>query len=174
MSALLNPLRAVLFLVLTLVASLAAAQKEPPLPSQLPSTNQPALEQRLSELRAEARRSDLAQVQTADLRRFHLLLAARFEYDVRQGGFAQLFYNMQGDFLADMEDMLIAADAPVAHEYYVRAVRACLKDKANYTRFLESNYTDENEVKTALQLLSLEYMSKQTPFAAEAEHFLAE
>lgn len=42
------------------------------------------------------------------------LLAARFDYDVKQGGFAQLLYNMQGNCLGEIEDMLIAAQVAIA------------------------------------------------------------
>jgi hypothetical protein len=101
------------------------------------------------------------------------LLAVKFNYDVKQGGFSQLLYNLQGEFLADMEDMLIAANAAVAHDYYVRAVTACLENKAEYFRFLSSNYADGNEVKHALQLLSAEYLLQRVEFADEVAAFLA-
>jgi hypothetical protein len=101
------------------------------------------------------------------------LLATKFNYDVKQGGFSQLFYNMQGDFLAETEDMLIAANAAVAQDYYVRAVTICLENEEEYFRFLSSNYTDANDVKNALQLLSVEYLQKRIDFANEATVFLA-
>jgi hypothetical protein len=101
------------------------------------------------------------------------LLAVKFNYDVRQGGFAQLLYNMQGNFLAEIEDMLIAANATVAQDYYVRAVTTCLENKEDYFSFLSSNYTDANEVKHSLQLLSVEYLQKRIDFANEAAAFLA-
>src|SRR5262249_23355009 len=75
------------------------------------------------------------------------LLAVKFNYDVKQGGFSQLLYNMQGHFLAEIEDMLIAANAAVAHDYYIRAVTCCLENKEEYFRFLSSNYTDPNDLK---------------------------
>ncbi len=101
------------------------------------------------------------------------LLAAKFNYDVKQGGFAQLLYNMQGNFLAEIEDMLIAASAAVAHDYYVRAVTVCLENKEEYFRFLSSNYTDGNDVKHSLQQLSVEYLQKRIDFVNEAAVFLA-
>ena len=66
------------------------------------------------------------------------LLAVKFNYDVKQGGFAQLLYNLRGEFLADVEDVLIAAGAAVAHDFWVRAVTLCLEDKPAYCRFLTS------------------------------------
>src|SRR4051794_37668003 len=96
------------------------------------------------------------------------LLAVKFNYDVKQGGFAQLLYNLRGEFLADVEDMLIAANAAVAHDYYVRAVTVCLESKADYFRFLASDYAEANAVKHALQLLSVEYLQRRIDFAQEA------
>ena len=101
------------------------------------------------------------------------LLAVKFNYDVKQGGFSQLLHNLQGNFLAEIEDMLIAADAAVAHDYYVRAVTLCLENKEEYFRFLASNYTDANDVKHSLQLLSIEYLHKRIDFVNEAAAFLA-
>ncbi|MBA4066441.1 MAG: hypothetical protein C0501_22555 [Isosphaera sp.] len=101
------------------------------------------------------------------------LLAVKFNYDVKQGGFAQLMYNLRGEFLAGIEDMLLAAGAAVAHDHYVRAVTACLEDKPGYFRFLASDYAEANAVKHALQLLSVEYLQRRADFADEAAAFLA-
>lgn len=101
------------------------------------------------------------------------LLAAKFNYDVNQGGFAQLLYNLRGEFLADTEDLLIASNAAVAHDFYVQAVTICLENKAEYHRFLASDYLDANEVKHALQLLSVEYLQKRIDFVDESAAFLA-
>lgn len=100
------------------------------------------------------------------------LLAARFDYDIRQGGFAQFLYNMRGHLLAQIEDMLIAARADIAHEYYVQAISLCLKNKADYQRFLASNYIEANPLKDQLQLLSVAYFGKRTDFKSEAHAFL--
>jgi len=101
------------------------------------------------------------------------LLAVKFNYDVKQGGFAQLLYNLRGEFLADVEEMLIAANAAVAHDHYVRAVTVCLENKADYFRFLSSDYTEANPVKHALQFLSVEYLQRRVDFADEAAGYLA-
>lgn len=100
------------------------------------------------------------------------LLAARFDYDISQGGFAQFLYNMRGHLLAQIEDMLIAARADIAHEYYVQAISLCLKNKADYQRFLASNYIEANPLKDQLQLLSVAYFGKRTDFKSEAHAFL--
>ena len=101
------------------------------------------------------------------------LLAVKFNYDVNQGGFAQLLYNLQSEFLADVEDMLIAAGAAVARDYYVRAVTVCLENKPEYFRFLASDYLEANAVKHALQLLSVEYLQQANEFKDEAAAFLS-
>jgi hypothetical protein len=100
------------------------------------------------------------------------LLAMKFNYDVKQGGFAQLLYSLKGEFLADVEDMLIAAHAAVAHDHYVRAVTICLENKAEYFRFLSSDYKEANAVKHALQLLSVEYLQRRIDFSDEAAEYL--
>ncbi len=101
------------------------------------------------------------------------LLATKFNYDVKQGGFAQILYNLRGEFLADIEDLLIAANAAVTLDYYVRAVTACLENKADYFRFVRSDFTEVNAVKHALQLLSVEYLQRRVDFADEVAGYLA-
>jgi hypothetical protein len=104
--------------------------------------------------------------------RRNLVLAARFDYDVCKGGFAQFLYNMHGELLGEVEDMLIGANAVVAHEAYVRAVETCLADKAEYQRFLASTYTEENRIKNGLHMVTLAYFAKKIPFAVEAHAYL--
>ncbi len=101
------------------------------------------------------------------------LLATKFNYDVKQGGFAQLLYNLQGEFLANIKEMLAAANAAVALDYFVRAVKLCLENEADYFRFIESDYLSANVVKHALQLLSVEYLRQRIDFADEAANYLA-
>ncbi len=130
------------------------------------------LQKRLAELLAEGRTLDLSEVAQKKPAKLLLLLAARFEYDVRQGGFAQLLYNMKGNFLAEVEDMLVAASAPVAREYYVRAIRACLAREPDYQRFLASDFLEPNALRDALHKVSLEYFARDVPFEREAAAFL--
>ncbi len=131
-----------------------------------------ALNTRLSILLAEARNADPVAQSQQNPSRLSLLLAARFEYDVRKGGFAQLIYNMNGNCLGAIEDMLIRSNASVAHAHYVQAIHVCLSDKAEYQRFLVSGYTEPNGIKDALHEVSVDYFSKEQPFALEAKSFL--
>ena len=131
--------------------------------------NSRPFDRQLAVLLVESRSVDWPQAPAA---RLPYLLAARFDYDVKQGGFAQLLYNLQGNCLGEMEDMLIVAQAAVAHEYYIRAIHLCLADKDEYRRFLASNYTDANQVKSELQFLSVEYLRRRVEFLDEASAFL--
>jgi hypothetical protein len=126
----------------------------------------------MSSLRVESEGYDWAALSAEQPARRHHLLAARFEYEVRQGGFTQLIYNMRGNLLADIEDMLIAASAPLAQEYYVRAIQICLVDKDGYRRFLASNFIEPSDIKNRLHGISVEYISRGIPFASEARPFL--
>lgn len=129
-------------------------------------------EERLALLLSRADIESLLNAAVESPHQLPYLLAARFNYDVRAGGFSQLFFNMQGDLLGAIEDMLIAASAAVAHDYYVRAVTICLENKPEYFRFLSSNYLESNEVKHSLQLLSVEYLRRRVDFADEIAAFI--
>lgn len=112
------------------------------------------------------------QIAALDPKRRNLVLAARFEYDVRKGGFAQFFYNMHGELLGEVEDMLLAANAAVAHDSYVQAVQVCIANRSEYQRFIGSAYTEENKVKNALHKVTLAYFAKKITFLAEANAYL--
>lgn len=139
---------------------------EPETPSEA------AISEFLASLLAETRGCDWEALARQQARRLPQLLAARFAYDVEQGGFAQLLFNMKGNLLEQMEGMLTAANAKVAHEYYVRAIRTCLQNRDEYIRFIASNYVDSNPVKDELHRVSLEYFAKRVPFTKEAFSFL--
>ena len=95
------------------------------------------------------------------------LLAARFWHDISQGGFSQLLFNLQGEYLHETEDMLIAAQASCAHAFFVRAIRICSSNLDAYQRFLASDYLTNNDVKHELQRLSIEYFALGIDFVDE-------
>lgn len=130
------------------------------------------VQQYLADLADSMRGCGPEQLAALEPNRRNLALAARFDHDVRKGGFAQFLYNMQGELLGEVEDMLIGANAVVAHEAYVQAVETCLADKAEYQRFLASRYIEENRIKNALHTVTLAYFAKKTPFAVEAHAYL--
>ena len=100
------------------------------------------------------------------------LLAAKFNYDVGQGGFSQLLFNLRGEYLRETEDMLIAAEAHVAHAFFVRAIEVCLANREEYQRFLASDYLSDNDVKHKLQELSVEYFCSGVDFSDEIAAFV--
>lgn len=101
-----------------------------------------------------------------------LMLADFFVYNLNQGGFAQLLYNSGGQYLAEMEDLLLASEAPVTHSFYLRAIECCTKDIPRYHAFLESDYMSDNELKNELQLISIEYFQSGTAFMQEAGQYV--
>ncbi len=100
------------------------------------------------------------------------LLAARFWYDISQGGFSQLLFNLQGEYLHETEDMLIGAQACCAHAFFVRAIRICSSNREEYQRFLASDYLTSNDVKHGLQQLSIEYFALNIDFVDEIASFI--
>src|SRR5437762_7454559 len=107
-------------------------------------------EQHLQSLFAEARNSDLPALAARGSPRIPYLLAARFAHDVNNGGFAQLIYNMKGDLLFEIQEMLDAAGATIACDYYVLAMQACMKDREAYHNFIDSAFTTESPLKSEL------------------------
>ncbi|MES2572356.1 MAG: hypothetical protein V4710_20165 [Verrucomicrobiota bacterium] len=133
-----------------------------------------SFEKRFARLLAESRDLNLAEAARRDPSRLLFLLAARFGYDVQQGGFAQLLYNMNGNFLDKIEEMLVIASAPVARDHYVRAIQACLANESEYQRFLASDFLEPNILKDTLHKISIDYFTKHVWFGDEAQAFLAE
>lgn len=129
-------------------------------------------EQFLEWLHSESLSTDLDELLLRDSNKFQLCLAGQFDYNVRKGGFSQLLYNMQGNYLSEMESMLIEANAVIAKEFYVQAISACLADKVEYQHFLASNYLAPNKLKDNLNNISLAYFSKNTPLIQESSLFL--
>lgn len=101
-----------------------------------------------------------------------IMLADFLAYNLRQGGFAQLLYNAGGAYLAEMEEVLLAAAATVTHRFYTDAVLLCTRDIPLYHAFLESDYTSDNALKNELQLLSIRYFQTGADFVAEAEAYI--
>lgn len=101
-----------------------------------------------------------------------IMLADFLAYNLRQGGFAQLLYNAGGEYLAEMEDLLLAAAATVTHQFYTEAVLLCTKNIPLYHAFLESDYTTDNALKNELQLLSIRYFQTGAGFTEEAAAYI--
>lgn len=97
-----------------------------------------------------------------------VVLANFLAHHVRQGGFAQLFFNAQGKHLAEMAKMLQNVNAVNTLHFYERAVRVCLADKPAYQQFLASDFVSESALKNALHAVSLDYFASAPRFEAEA------
>lgn len=94
-------------------------------------------------------------------------LARYFDHNVTRGGFAQLIFNLEGELLEDLEEMLTTVGAPVAQTYYVRAIAHCLQDLEAYQRFLTSPFPTETTTKDALHRVSLDYFAQGVEFPTE-------
>ncbi|HWV67609.1 DMP19 family protein [Chitinophaga sp.] len=129
----------------------------------------------LSELNDQIRNAIKSGTHTTDYPQAvqFVLLADLFNYHVVQGGFAQLIYNLQGAYLAEIEAMLLAADATTAHLYYVQSIEKCLEEDAHYQQFLESPYTDEHTLKNELHVISIAYFKTGKSFIAEICPFIS-
>lgn len=105
---------------------------------------------------------------------WNVYLAGYFDYNVRKGGFAQLLFNLKGEYLSDIEQMLREINAPEALNFYLKALEICLENITEYRRFIGSNYLEKNETKDNLHLLSLDYFKKPSEFSDEINPYLSE
>jgi hypothetical protein len=103
-----------------------------------------------------------------------VILASFFVYNLNQGGFSQLLYNAGGQYLGEMEDILLTSDAKVTHGFYVQAIQRCISDVPLYQTFLNGDYMTENKLKNALHLLSIKYFECNTSFVEEAKVYIDE
>jgi hypothetical protein len=103
----------------------------------------------------------------------YVSLAQFFNYNVTKGGFAQLIYNAQGEYLQEIEHALSAASAESARSFYEQAIHLCFADVAAYQEFIASPFTFESSLKHSLQVLSIEYLRSTPSFEEEAATFIA-
>lgn len=104
----------------------------------------------------------------------NIYLAGYFDYNVKQGGFAQLLFNLKGENLEDVESMLKEVNAITALEFYKKALQKCLQNVTEYQRFLSSNYVEANDTKDSLHLISLDYFKNSIEFSDEIKNYLSE
>ena len=100
-------------------------------------------------------------------------LARYFRDQVENGGFAQLLFNLQGEYLAEIGELLDRAGASVAALHYEQAIVACLADETAYQAFLASDFVSDNPLKSMLQRCSIDYFAAGVPFDREAARWLA-
>lgn len=99
------------------------------------------------------------------------VLAADFDYQVKNGGFGQLIYNLGRDRLEQCDGMLRAVGATVASSFYERAATRCAEDLADFDRFM-ADFTAPTKLGEDLTLLSVEYLRGGTSFDDEIAEFL--
>jgi hypothetical protein len=100
-----------------------------------------------------------------------IVLAATFDYQVKNGGFDQLIYNLGRERLEHCHVMLTTVGAPVALSFYVRAITRCTEDMDDFNRFM-ADYTAPTKVSQDLTMLSIEYLRGDTSFDAEIAEFV--
>ena len=99
-------------------------------------------------------------------------LADYFNYNVTQGGFAQLFYNLKGEHLDEIEELLSQMNAKTALEFYRQSLVQCLENIDGYQQFISEDYLDKNELKHELQRISIAYFNRKTDFEDEIKGFI--
>ncbi|WP_431955829.1 DMP19 family protein [Nocardia lijiangensis] len=99
------------------------------------------------------------------------VLAADFDYQVKNGGFGQLIYNWGRERLEQCDGMLRAVGAPVAVSFYVRAVSRCAEDLVDFDQFMD-DFATPTDLGQDLTLLSVEYLRGDTSFDDEIAEFL--
>lgn len=131
-------------------------------------------EQKLAELAARVRQAVQAKRGTVKPpSNVHAIaLAHFFNYQVTQGGFAQLVFNAKGQYLQDLEDMLTAAGATRAREFYIEAIWLCLNDRDAYQAFLASSFVDDSQLKNLLHKVSIKYLQGAPQFLDEIAGFV--
>ncbi|MBF6180871.1 DMP19 family protein [Nocardia otitidiscaviarum] len=99
------------------------------------------------------------------------VMAADFDYQVKNGGFGQLIYNWGRERLEQCDDMLQTVGAPIALSFYRRAVTRCAEDLADFDAFM-ADFTVPTSVGQDLTLLSVEYLRGDASFDDEIAGFL--
>ena len=101
-----------------------------------------------------------------------VVLAAFVARNLPRGGFAQLFFNARGEYLAEIAQMFQKFNASNTLRFYEKAVRICLADKKAYQVFLAGDFVSASPFKNALHEVSLDYFAAATHFEDEAQPLL--
>ncbi|GAB11319.1 hypothetical protein GOARA_067_00610 [Gordonia araii NBRC 100433] len=100
------------------------------------------------------------------------VLAANFEYQVKNGGFEQLIYNAGTERLEQYDDLLSALNAPVALSYYRRAIARCAEDVNDFERFMATYPAEPTRLGVDIMQIGVEYLTGAVPFASEIGDFM--
>ena len=128
----------------------------------------------LSEQLQQARQNAASADEAMPPQVMNVMLAAFVAYHLHKGGFAQLLFNAQGAYLAQIAQMLQNINARNTLHFYESAVRICLNDKSGYQDFLAGDFVSPGAFKNALHEVSLDYFASAPHFMDEAQPLLME
>lgn len=101
------------------------------------------------------------------------LLADYFNYNLTKGGFAQLLYNLKGEYIEEIEELLSRMNAKTALSFYKKAIFLCLEKQEEYQQFISDNYLENNVVKNDLHMISVEYFNQKIDLEEEIAEFIS-
>ncbi|MGF6882621.1 hypothetical protein ABIA39_001563 [Nocardia sp. GAS34] len=102
---------------------------------------------------------------------YTIVLAADFDYQVKNGGFAQLIFNLGRDRLEHCHVMLTTVNAPVALSFYVRAIKLCVENPADFDQLM-ADFSVPTVLGQNLISLTVEYLRGANSFDAEVAEFI--
>lgn len=102
---------------------------------------------------------------------YTIVLAADFDYQVKNGGFAQLIFNLGRDRLEHCHVMLTTVNAPVALSFYVRAIKLCVENPADFDQLI-ADFSVPTGLGQDLTSLSVEYLRGAAGFDTEVTEFV--
>jgi Domain of unknown function (DUF4375) len=94
-------------------------------------------------------------------------------YNVKKGGFAQLFYNTDDEFLPTYGQAIQDAEAHGFLDFYTRAMGIKNDDPEAYLEFKESHYLEDTEVKDRFLTLTFEYYGSDCDLENEIADYLS-
>ncbi len=101
---------------------------------------------------------DLEDLKENSTEQYLVILLSVFVYNVRQGGFAQLLYNLSGLYLEDLALALKLVGAEQSSAAMTAVIQSVLDDVESYKEFTAGNFA-ESEFKNLLHDHSLAYYS---------------
>lgn len=103
---------------------------------------------------------DLEDLKENSTEQYLVLLLSIFAYNVRQGGFAQLLYNLSGLYLEDLALALKLVGAEQSSAVMTAVIQSCVDDVESYKEFTSGNFA-ASHFKNLLHEHSLAYFSSE-------------
>ncbi len=89
-----------------------------------------------------------------------LYLLFRMDQCVKESGFPHFLKSLNGNYLSDVEDALIAINAKGAQDAYVSCVEAALFDKDGYQQYLADGPNPGTHFYDQAMAATLEYLTR--------------